>query len=146
MRQLVKKPPIRQAGFTLIEVMAAFAMFALLFGMMMQILSTSLGNTRRASDFTQATLWAQSKLDVLGLEAMIVPGNSSGDFDERFSWEMEITEDAVFDEALVDPEQLPLALYRVSLTVRWEGQREVVFDTWRSVDINWEARERELGL
>lgn len=142
----VQRRQVGQGGFTLIEVMAAFAMFALLFGMMMQILSTSLGNTRRSSDFTQATLWAQSKLDVLGLEDMIVPGSSSGDFDERFSWEMEISEDAVFDEAVVDPEQLPLALYRVSLVVKWEGNRQVVFDTWRSVDINWEARGRELGL
>ncbi len=133
--------PTRQAGFTLIEVMAAFAMFALLFGMMMQILSTSLGNTRRSSDFTQAALWAQSKMDVLGLEEMIVPGVTSGQFDDRFSWNMEITEDAVFDEANVDLQQLPLALYRVSLVVSWEGNRQIEFSTWRSVDIYWEARE-----
>ena len=133
--------PPSQGGFTLIEVMAAFAMFALLFGMMMQILSTSLGNTRRSSDFTQAALWAQSKMDVLGLEEIIVPGVSSGDFDDRFSWNMEITEEAVFDEANVDLQQLPLALYRVSLVVSWEGNRQIEFNTLRSVDIYWEARE-----
>ena len=47
----------RQAGgFTLIEVMAAFAVFALLFGVVLQVLSTSMTNTRRAGDYTQAAL------------------------------------------------------------------------------------------
>jgi len=82
-----------EGGFTLIEVMAAFGMFALLFGLMMQILSTSMGNTRRSGDYTQAAMWAQSKLDTLGLEEMIVPGDYRGRFDDRFSYQMEITEE-----------------------------------------------------
>lgn len=133
----------QQQGFTLIEVMAAFGMFALLFGLMMQILSTSMGNTRRAGDYTQAAMWAQSKLDTLGLEEMIEPGTYSGRFDDRFSFEMEITEELIADERALDLLELPLALYKVSLVVKWENNREVVFETLKSVDINWEARERE---
>ena len=132
-----------QGGFTLIEVMAAFGMFALLFGLMMQILSTSMGNTRRSGDYTQAAMWAQTHLDTLGLEEMIVPGESRGRFDDRFSWEMEITEELVADERALDLMELPLALYKVSLVVQWENDRQVVFETLKSVDINWEARERE---
>jgi general secretion pathway protein I len=132
-----------QGGFTLIEVMAAFGMFALLFGLMMQILSTSMGNTRRSGDYTQATMWAQTQLDTLGLEEMIVPGQYQGRFDDRFSWEMEITEERVADERGLDLLELPLALYKVSLVVQWENDREVVFETMKSVDINWEARQRE---
>ena len=52
--------PSGQRGFTLIEVMAAFAIFAVLFGVLLQILSTSISNTRRSGDFTQAALLAQS--------------------------------------------------------------------------------------
>ena len=65
-----------QAGFTLIEVMAAFAIFAVLFGVMLQILSTSISNTRRSGDFTQAALLAQSQLDMIGIEALPQPGPS----------------------------------------------------------------------
>ena len=132
----------RQGGFTLIEVMAAFGMFALLFGLMMQILSTSMGNTRRSGDYTQATMWAQTHLDTLGLEEMIVPGRYRGRFDERFEYEMDITEALVADERGLDLMELPLALYKVSLVVQWENDRQVVFETLKSVDINWEARER----
>ncbi len=134
----------RNGGFTLLEIMAAFAMFALLFGLMMQILSTSMSNTRRAGDFTQAALWAQSKLDVLGVENMIQPGRSNGQFDNDFSWSMEITEELVFDERGLDVMELPISLYRVVLEVQWSnGRRSQRFETLRSVDVNWEERQRD---
>ena len=144
--QLRKQPIKKQQGFTLIEVMAAFGMFALLFGLMMQILSTSMTNTRRAGDFTQAAMWAQSKIDTLGLEEMIEPGSTRGEFDDRFRYEMEITEELVVDERGLDLMELPLALYKVRLVVIWEENRQVVFETLKSVDVNWEARERERSL
>ncbi|MFU8830811.1 MAG: type IV pilus modification PilV family protein [Wenzhouxiangella sp.] len=131
-------------GFTLIEVMAAFAVFALLFGVILQVLSTSMSNTRRAGDFTQAALWAQSRLDVAGLEQMLEPGRTSGRFDDRYSWTMEVEETMVFDERGLDVFDLPVALYTVTLTVNWgEGdRREAVFRTLRSVDVHWEERQR----
>ncbi len=141
--QMKKQSFKKQQGFTLIEVMAAFGMFALLFGLMMQILSTSMTNTRRAGDFTQAAMWAQSKIDTLGLEEMIEPGSTRGEFDDRFRYEMEITEELVADERALDLMELPLVLYKVRLVVMWEENRQVVFETLKSVDINWEARERE---
>lgn len=134
----------RQGGFTLIEVMAAFAVFALLFGVVLQVLSTSMQNTRRAGDYTQAALWAQSKLDSVGLEQMIEPGRTSGRFDDRFYWTLEISEEMLFDGHVMDPMELPIALYRIELTVEWgdERQREAVFTTMRSVDMHWEERQR----
>ncbi|MCH8478544.1 MAG: prepilin-type N-terminal cleavage/methylation domain-containing protein [Wenzhouxiangella sp.] len=136
----------RQRGFTLIEIMAAFALFALLFGMVLQILSTSLSNTRRAGDFTQAALWAQSKLDVAGIETMLEPGRTRGQFDDRFSWVLEVSEELVFDERGLDALDLPIALYRLELTVEWGERpvRESYFSTLRSVDVNWEERARSM--
>mgnify|MGYP001041864627 CR=1 FL=1 len=135
----------REQGFTLIEVMAAFAVFALLFGIVLQILSTSMTNTRRAGDYTQAALWAQSKLDVLGLEEALEPGERSGEFDDRFRWQLRVEEVMSFDDSGLNIEELPVSLYAVELVVEW-GQnptREAVFTTLRSVDLYWE--ERQLG-
>jgi len=133
----------RQAGFTLIEVMAAFAVFALMFGVVLQVLSTSMTNTRRAGDYTQAALWAQSKLDVLGLEQMLEPGQSSGQFDERYDWYLTVDEVMNFDDSGLDLAELPLALYSVELVVEWgeNPRREAVFRTLRSVDVNWQERQ-----
>ncbi len=138
---------MREGGFTLIEVMAAFMVFALLFGVVLQILSTSVGNTRMSGDYTQAALWAQSKLDVLGLEEMIEPGVSQGRFNDEFTWTMEVSETQVVDERGLDlQEELPIALYHVVLTVEWaEGRREATFETLRSVDTYWEERQQQSG-
>jgi len=134
----------RQSGFTLIEVMAAFAIFALLFGVVLQILSTSLTNTRRAGDYTQAALWAQSKLDVLGLEEMLEPGEQSGQFDDRYSWFLRVEEVMAFDDSGLDFEALPVSLYAVELVVEWgeDPTREAVFTTLRSVDVYWQERQQ----
>lgn len=133
----------RQGGFTLIEVMAAFMVFALLFGVLLQILSTSVTNTRLASDYTRAALWAQSKLDALGLEEMLEPGTRNGQFDDDFSWTLEVSEELVADERGLDLLELPVSLYHVTLTVEWgeDRRREAVFETLRSVDTRWEERQ-----
>lgn len=132
----------RQRGFTLIEVLAAFMVFALLFGVILQILSTSVNNTRLSEDYTRAALWAQSKLDVLGLEEMLEPGSQRGAFDEEFSWTLEVREEMVIDERGLDAFDLPINLYRVTLVVEWgeHRPRQAVFHTLRSVDIHWEER------
>lgn len=137
----------RQGGFTLIEVMVAFMVFALLFGVVLQILSTSVGNTRLSGEYTQAALWAQSKLDVLGLEQMIEPGVTQGSFDENYDWVMEVNETEVVDERGLDAqEELPIALYHIRLTIEWgDGRRQAVFETLRSVDIFWEERQMQMG-
>ncbi len=136
----------REGGFTLIEVMVAFMVFALLFGVVLQILSTSVGNTRLSGEYTQAALWAQSKLDVVGLEGMIEPGVTRGSFDDNYDWTMEINETEVIDERALDTQdELPIALYHIRLVVEWGGgRRQAVFETLRSVDIHWEERQMQM--
>jgi len=80
----------RQAGFSLIEMVAAFLVFAIGIGVLMQVLATSMHNTRRSSDYTMAALWAQSKLDIVGVGAPIEEGSSSGNFDDDYSWQLEV--------------------------------------------------------
>ena len=128
-----------QAGFTLIEVMAAFAIFAVLFGVMLQILSTSISNTRRSGDFTQAALLAQSRLDMVGIEGLPEPGRYNGEFNDEYRWDMVIEPYFIEDEAGTGAayEDLPIDLYYVGLTVYWgegENERGALFETLRSVD------------
>ncbi|MEM1080507.1 MAG: type II secretion system protein [Pseudomonadota bacterium] len=135
-----------QAGFTLIEVMAAFAIFTLLFGVILQILSTSVSNTRRSADFTQAALIAQAQLDMVGIEAIPEPGQYGGEVDDVYRWEMDIEPYFIQSDAGTNYEDLPVDLYRVVLTVFWEvGERErsATFQTLRSVDRFY--AERQLG-
>ena len=138
------KPASNQRGFTLIEVMAAFAIFAVLFGLILQILSTSISNTRRSGDFTQAALLAQSRLDMVGIEEVPEPGRYTGEFNDEYSWELLIEPYFIEDGEGTSYEELPIDLYYVGLNVYWrEGGRERVarFETLRSVDRFYAERQ-----
>jgi general secretion pathway protein I len=90
----------RQAGFSLIEMVAAFLVFAIGIGVLMQVLATSMHSTRTSSDYTMAALWAESKLDVVGVGEPIEAGSSSGRFDDVYSWRLDIQQ---VDPASVEP-------------------------------------------
>ncbi len=95
----------RMRGFSLIEMVAAFLVFAIGVAVLMQILGTSLRGTRQSSDYTMAALWAQSKLDTVGVGEHIEEGRSSGRFDDSYAWELDIRR---VDPAEVEPPpQLP---------------------------------------
>ncbi|HMM65349.1 MAG TPA: type II secretion system protein [Dokdonella sp.] len=88
--------PRRARGFTLIEMIAAFVIFAIAVGALMQILTMSMNNARRSADETRAALWAQSLLDNVGVGERVKAGSSSGEFDRSYRWEMQIEQ--------IDPE------------------------------------------
>ena len=87
-------------GFSLIEMVAAFLVFAIGIGVLMQILTTSIHNTKQSSDYTMAALWAQSKLDTVGVGVQLDPGRSNGRFDDNYTWELSVQQ---VDPASVEP-------------------------------------------
>lgn len=141
----------RQAGFSLIEMVAAFLVFAIGIGVLMQVLATSMHNTRMSSDYTMAALWAESKLDTIGVGAPIEPGSTNGRFDDNYSWQLDIQQ---VDPTSVEPppqqyaagtgntiqnpgtqqrttasagnggalQVSPFDLYQIDLTVFWGGR------------------------
>lgn len=98
----------RQAGFSLIEMVAAFLVFAIGIGVLMQVLATSMHSTRTSSDYTNAALWAESKLDIVGVGEPIEAGSTSGRFDDTYSWQLDIVE--VDPQDIEPPAQLPAGL------------------------------------
>ena len=91
---------------------------------------------RRANESTQAALYAQAKIDGLGVTEQLEEGVESGRFDDQYRYEVEIkkTEPPAAPNGNVD--QIPVDLYRIDLTVRWGGrdkERSARFATLRAV-------------
>ncbi len=121
-------------GFTLLEVMLAFVLLAMLMGLAIAALSNGLRQVRRAQDETEATLYAQSLLDGIGVLAPVAAGAREGRFgDGRYRYHLDIRE--VADPAPVAATAptaapdlaVPPRLYRIALRVQWgeggAGQR-----------------------
>jgi general secretion pathway protein I len=125
-----------QAGFTLIEMVAAFFIFALAFAALIGSASAGLRRVRLASESTQAALYAQAKIDSLGVANALEEGIENGRFDDDYRYEVEVrkTEPPPAPNGAVD--QIPVDLYRIDLTVRWgerNRERSAHFATLRAV-------------
>jgi general secretion pathway protein I len=134
-------------GFTLLEVMLAFVIFALSFATVLEIVAGSMRSVRRASDDTEVALFAQSIVDLVGNEIPIEEGQYSGTGMDRYEWQLDLTLYAASDddvsEAAVNTVELAelsgIELYRVDLYIDWESgnrQRDLHFSTIRSVLAN----------
>ena len=78
-------------GFTLIELVAAFVIFALGFGVLLQILGGALHTTAQSVDYSKAAMWAQTVLDTQGIGEPLQEGISRGRFDDQYSWELRVS-------------------------------------------------------
>jgi general secretion pathway protein I len=131
-------------GFTLLEVLLAFVVFALSFTTVLEILSGSMRNTVRAREYTEAALVAQSVMDQLGLDLPVEAGanyvGESGDY----QWELSIGlyEGGAENTHSVELSELTgIELLQIDLAISWgEPPRDKsnYFSTVRAMLVNRE--------
>lgn len=110
-------------GFTLIEVLVAFTIAALLLVAVLRILTLGLDGAQRAEAYTRATIIAESTLDTLGVATPLKDGDTAELSDGPFRIHAAIER---YREPGAGRESVQyLVLYRVSATVAWrDGRRE----------------------
>lgn len=117
-------------GFTLLEVLVAFAVLTISLGVLLNIFSLTIRTTQAALDQQKAVLLAESKLAELDAAFTLRPGTERDQADERFAWETRVEE---FDSrALMDNQSL-LVPYRLSVVVSWDDNRRYELSTLRLV-------------
>lgn len=79
-----------QRGFTLLELLLAFVVFALSFAVVLEILSGSMRNTVRARHYSEAAMTAQSIMDQVGLEIPLEQGTRLSGESGSYRWELDI--------------------------------------------------------
>lgn len=111
-------------GFSLLEVLVAFVILALVLGVTMEIFSGGLRNVSRAGEYQQAVLLGQSKLASVGIETPLVESESSGELgppDATYRWQLSIRpyRDQQMEQAVAPPAVLPVMLLEVDIRVSW---------------------------
>lgn len=112
----------REGGFTLLELLLAFMVFALSFATVLEILSGSMRNTVRARHFTEAALNAQSIMDQVGVVIPLENGMQIDGEVGEYRWELQIYEYQGGENALdtiAMAELTGIALLQVDLYVSW---------------------------
>lgn len=120
---------IRSArGFTLLEVLLAFVVFALSFAVVLEILGASMRGSVRAREYTEVALLGQTLMDVVGIEIPLEEGAVQGEEPGGYRWRLQIAPYQSWqqDEQLLELEEITnTTLYWIDLQIAWdEAQRE----------------------
>ena len=112
---------MRQRGYTLIEVIVAFALLAAALTLLLGTLSGAARQVRGAADAGRAALYAQSLMAQVGVGEPLKPGTRDGEFEDgRYRWSLDIrrwSDPARPANALNDP--AAPQLLEVRLGIEW---------------------------
>ena len=124
-----------QAGFTLMEVLVAFAILAVAMGGLMVAFSDGLRTTDRSATISTATLQAQSLLESVGKSIPVREGQVSGVLEDGSRWQVSVEP---FDtgETGAAAAVRSLFAFRVEATVEWERDRAVTLTSLRLASAN----------
>lgn len=113
----------RAKGFTLLEIVIAFAIFAVTATAVMRSVTTGLRASHVASRTAIATLIAESRLAAAGVETRLGQGETSGTTPEGFDWRIGIQPWVNEEATTTDPARLYQPM-RVTVTVAWGPPRQ----------------------
>lgn len=127
-------------GFSLLEVIIAFAVLALCLTLLMSSLGDALGGVRWAAQDQRALAWAQSHLDQMGVLGPLELGEREGDWEDGgFRYVEKVS--LVPDPLPLPPSASPITpaapsqvLVHIQLDVRWgsgEGREHLSVSTLR---------------
>lgn len=122
---------VAQGGFSLLEVLVAFAILSLALGVLLQVFATGLRNESLAEEYSQAAQYAESILAAYGRETPLGEGTREGSINDRFSWRGTVS---AYGEGLPDPEKMRMRAFRIQVEVFWNGStqtRSVRLETLR---------------
>jgi general secretion pathway protein I len=122
--------PDSEAGFTVVEVVAALTILAVALGVLLNIMSNSLRQIGRAETVTEAGALARSLLAKIGTELPLRDGQITGQADHGLRWQVHIEP---FGDA-GDRREWPVVAHHVLAEVLWRDglqQRSIVLTTLR---------------
>lgn len=115
----------QQNGFSLLEVLVAFAIFSITITVLFQIYHKGVLSARQAQDYTNAIITAQSRLATIGTEEFPSPGIYEGN-NGKYRWLVRIAD--VVDQD--DPAfRQPLVKHNVEVQVSWGHKDSLTLST-----------------
>jgi general secretion pathway protein I len=122
---MTRDRPVAARGFSLLEVLAAFVVLALVGTALFRIFSGALGNASLSDEYSRATLYAESRLASPGVETPLREGVQQGTSDDgKYAWTARVEPyraPGSTPDLDASADLMPVRLWRVAVTVNWPG-------------------------
>lgn len=130
---MLKVNPQQQAGFSLLEILVAFAILAISLTVILNIFSTGVRAAYLAEEYTIAVQIAESVLAEKANVSDLTLLNETGDHGDKFQWQVDVQ---AIDPGIedFDSEDSRWQMYQIIVRVQWlagETEREVKLQTLR---------------
>jgi len=122
---MTKRTRREQRGFTLVEVLVAFAILAVSLGFLMHVIANVLSRTAEADLRSGAVQIGQSLLDRVGVDLALTDGTSDGESSNRYHWRLKIEPYGDADDRL----NWPVVAHQVTVTVSWGDNGDLSLST-----------------
>ena len=106
-----------QFGFSLLEMLIAFAILAIALGIILKIFSTGLAATQAADNYTNAVQIANNLIAKTGLEIPLKAHDISG-IEKNYHWRLRVSPHQLISSEL-DVSDLPVQLFQVYVVIEW---------------------------
>ncbi len=109
-------------GFTLLEILVAFTLMALVVAVLMRVFSGGLQGIGLAENYARASSLAESKLAGVGSEVPLKAGEVAGTEADKFRWKIAMQ---LYDDNTASPAPSPIQtpmrveLFEVIVSVAW---------------------------
>ncbi len=115
----------KQAGFSLLEILVAFAVLSLSLGVLLQIFSRAMETTVISQNYSLAITVAESQLNAVGVDLPLQPGTYNGTLDNAIDWNLHIDQ---YPTTLWLGDSPQLVPYQVTVVTSWRdgGRRRRV--------------------
>jgi general secretion pathway protein I len=115
----------KSLGFSLLEVLVAFIILALVGTALFELFGGALNNASAADEYSRAALFAESRLTAAAVETPLREGGDQGvSEDGKYAWAKKI-EPYVAPGTTAEEDRLgqlaAVRLWRISVTVSWPG-------------------------
>lgn len=106
----------RQSGFSLLEVLVAFAILSMSLGILYQAFSNSLRNVGASGDYSRAMIIAEARLAEAMAQVPVNEGSDQGEVDDRYQWKVTVQRYEYEGEEIVSR----FTPYQVQVVVSWQ--------------------------
>jgi len=121
--------PAPSRGFTLIEILVAFAILAFVLVALYRIFGGGLATTARLEQRSAELLMARSILERVGADVPLVAGEQSGTTPDGMAWVLDIRPAAIIEPA--EQQTAPVLPFEVVVTVSHAGISPITLTTLR---------------